>query len=208
MLVIVAGTTAVAVYTAGWRIVSMGIIPALGIETAVLTVAGVAYGAKNYKNLQISCDYAIKLGVLISLVLAVITYIFAPNIAWLFAYSSNSGNMIPLIAEFLRIFCVFFIAIPFGLASTAVFQAAGKGTTSLLLVVIRDLILSLIVAYILGIALHLGATGIYWGIVIGVILGSAVSYLYFRLFLRGLRNREVREIHVKESKKGEEQINN
>ena len=208
MLVIVAGTTAVAVYTAGWRIVSMGIIPALGIETAVLTVAGVAYGAKNYKNLQISCDYAIKLGVLISLGLAVITYIFAPNIAWLFAYSSNSGNMIPMIAEFLRIFCVFFMAIPFGLASTAVFQAAGKGTTSLLLVVIRDLILSLIVAYILGIVLHLGAIGIYWGIVIGVILGSAISYLYFRLFLRGLRNREVEEIRVKESKKGEKQINN
>ena len=191
MLIIVAGTTAVAVYTAGWRIVSMGIIPALGIETAVLTVAGVAYGAKNYKNLGISCHYAIKLGVFLSLVLAVITYIFAPNIAWLFAYSANSGNMIPMIAEFLRIFCVFFVAIPFGLASTAVFQAAGKGTTSLLLVVIRDLILSLIAAYVLGIVLHLGATGIYWGIVVGVILGSAISYLYFRLFLRGLKKEEV-----------------
>jgi Na+-driven multidrug efflux pump len=203
MLVIVAGTTAVAVYTAGWRIVSMGIIPALGIETAVLTVAGVAYGAKNYKNLKISCHYAIKLGVLISLVLAVITYIFAPNIAWLFAYSANSGNMIPMIAEFLRIFCVFFVAIPFGLASTAVFQAAGKGTTSLLLVVIRDLILSLIAAYVLGIVLHLGTTGIYWGIVIGVILGSTISYLYFRLFLRGLKNEEIGEINVREFKKGE-----
>ncbi len=200
MLVIAAGTTAVAVYTAGWRIVSLGIIPALGIETAVLTVAGVAYGAKNYKNLLISCNYAIKLGVIISLVLAVITYIFAPNIAWLFAYSANSGNMAPMIAEFLRIFCVFFIAIPFGLASTAVFQAAGKGTTSLLLVVIRDLILSLIAAYILGIVFHLGAAGIYWGIVIGVILGSAISYLYFRLFLRGLKKEELGEINVREFK--------
>ncbi len=200
MLVIAAGTTAVAVYTAGWRIVSMGIIPALGIETAVLTVAGVAYGAKNYKNLEISCHYAIKLGVLISLVLSIITYIFAPNIAWLFAYSSNSGDMIPMIAEFLRIFCVFFMAIPFGLASTAVFQAAGKGTTSLLLVVIRDLILSLIAAYIMGIVLHLGATGIYWGIVAGVILGSAVSYLYFRLFLRGLKREKIGEVNMKEFK--------
>ncbi|MEN6291088.1 MAG: MATE family efflux transporter [Methanobacterium sp.] len=203
MLVIAAGTTAVAVYTAGWRIVSMGIIPALGIETAVLTVAGVAYGAKNYKNLGISCHYAIKLGVIISLVLAVVTYIFAPNIAWLFAYSANSGDMIPMIAEFLRIFCVFFMAIPFGLASTAVFQAAGKGTTSLLLVVIRDLFLSLIVAYILGIVLHLGAVGIYWGIVIGVILGSVISYLYFRLFLRGLKKEEIGEVTVREFKKGE-----
>jgi putative MATE family efflux protein len=208
MLVIVAGTTAVAVYTAGWRIVSLGIIPALGIETAVLTVAGVAYGAKNYKNLEISCNYSIKLGVIISLALAVITYIFAPNIAWLFTYSSNSGNMAPMIVEFLRIFCVFFIAIPFGLASTAMFQAAGKGITSLLLVVIRDLILSLIAAYILGMILHLGAVGIYWGIVIGVILGSAISYLYFRLFLKGLKKEEVEKINLREFKKEEEKVNN
>ncbi|MGB9978237.1 MATE family efflux transporter [Methanobacterium sp.] len=207
MLVIAAGTTAVAVYTAGWRIVSMGIIPALGIETAVLTVAGVAYGAKNYKNLEISCNYSIKLGVLISLALAVLTYIFAPNIAWLFTYSSNSGNIAPMIVEFLRIFCVFFIAIPFGLASTAVFQAAGKGTTSLLLVVIRDLILSLIVAYILGLVFHLGAVGIYWGIIIGVILGSAISYLYFRLFLKGLKKENVENANLIQFEKGE-RINN
>jgi Na+-driven multidrug efflux pump len=108
--------------------------------------------------------------------------------------------MIPMIAEFLRIFCVFFMAIPFGLASTAVFQAAGKGTTSLLLVVIRDLVLSLIAAYILGIVLHLGATGIYWGIVIGVILGSAISYLYFRLFLRGLKREEMGDVNIRKFK--------
>jgi len=190
MLIMVAGTTAVAVYTAGWRIVSFGIIPALGIETAVITVAGIAYGAKNYKNLKISVNYAIKLGVLISLALVAIIYIFAPNIAWLFSYSADSSNLAPMIADFLRIFCVFFIAIPFGLASTAVFQAVGKGTTSLILVILRDVVLSLIMAYILGVFLHLGEVGVYWGIVLGVIMGSAVSYLYFRLFLRGLKQKE------------------
>ena len=190
MLVLTAGVTAVAVYTAGWRIVSLGIIPAIGIEGALLTVAGMAYGAKNFKNLEISFNYAIKLGVIISIILSVLIYVFAPNIAWLFSYSSNSGDLSAQLIQFLRIFCVFFIAIPFGLAATAVFQAAGKGTTSLLLVVTRDLILSLIVAYIFGIVLHLGAVGIYWGIVIGVILGSVISYLYFQLFLRGLKREE------------------
>jgi putative MATE family efflux protein len=190
MLSIVAGVTAVAVYTAGWRIVSLGIIPAIGIEGALLTVAGIAYGAKNFKNLELSFNYAIKLGVIISLGISLVIYIFAPNIAWLFSYSSNSGDIAPMIAQFLRIFCVFFMAIPFGLASNAVFQAAGKGTTSLFLVIIRDLILSLVVAYILGFIFHLGELGVYWGIVSGVIIGSAVSYLYFRLFLRELKKVE------------------
>ena len=48
MLVAASGTTAVAVYTASMRIVQMATIPLIGIGTAVLTVAGVAYGARNY----------------------------------------------------------------------------------------------------------------------------------------------------------------
>jgi len=57
------------------------------------------------------------------------------------------------------------------------------------LVIIRDLILSPVIAYILGFIFHLGELGVYWGIVSGVIIGSAVSYLYFRLFLRELKKK-------------------
>lgn len=188
MLIIVAGSTAVAVYTAGWRIVSLAMTPAMGIETALLIVAGVAFGAKNYKRLEVSYNYSIKLAVLISVVLASLTYIFAPNITWLFTYSSTDAVLAPTIVEFIRIFCVFLIAIPFGLASSSAFQAMGKGYTSLVLIIIRDLILSILVAYILGFVLQLGANGIYWGIVIGIVSGSAISYLYFRIFLKRLKS--------------------
>ena len=191
MLIIVGGTTAVAVYTAGWRIVSIGMTPAMGIETALLIVAGVAFGAKNYKKLELSFNYSIKLAVLISVALAGLIYIFAPNITWLFTYSSNSAILAQSIVEFIRIFCVFLIAIPLGLASSSVFQAMGKGHTSLVLIILRDLILSLIGAYILGFVLHLGAYGIYWGIVTGIILGSAVSYIYFRIVLKRLKKNAV-----------------
>ena len=184
MLIIVGGTTGVAVYTAGWRIVTLGMTPAMGIETALLIVAGVAFGAKNYKKLELSFNYSIKLAVVISLVLTGITYIFAPSIAWLFTYSSNSAILAPSIVEAIRIFSLIFITIPFGLASSSMFQAMGKGHTSLVLIVIRDLILSLVAAYTLGIVLHLGTNGIYWGIVIGISLGSAISYLYSRIFLK------------------------
>lgn len=36
LLTVVAGTTAVAVYTAGWKIISVGIIPAVGVGTAAV----------------------------------------------------------------------------------------------------------------------------------------------------------------------------
>jgi putative MATE family efflux protein len=190
MLVITAGATAVAVYTAGWRIVSMGLIPTMGIETALLIVAGVAIGAKKFKKLEVGYNYSIKLATVISLAIAITTYIFAPNLAWLFTYSSNSANLAPQIVELLRIFCIAFIALPVGLASTSIFQAAGKGTSSLALIIVRDLILSVTVAYILGFVLKLGAIGIYWGIVIGIILGSIIGYIYYKIFLNRLKGQK------------------
>ncbi|MBE6502612.1 MAG: MATE family efflux transporter, partial [Methanobrevibacter thaueri] len=69
MLVMAADTTAVAVYTASMRIVQLAMIPLIGLGTAVLTVAGVAYGARNYQNLKTSHSYAIKLGFAISIAL-------------------------------------------------------------------------------------------------------------------------------------------
>ena len=61
MLVILAGTTAVAVYTASMRIVQLAMIPLIGLGTAVLTVAGVSYGASNSHNLKIAHSYSIWL---------------------------------------------------------------------------------------------------------------------------------------------------
>ena len=55
MLTLVSGSTAVAVYTAGWRIISLGLLPAIGVGTAAITVAGVAYGAKKYENIRTAC---------------------------------------------------------------------------------------------------------------------------------------------------------
>jgi putative MATE family efflux protein len=45
LLVVVAGTDAVAVYSAGWRVVMMAIMPIIAVGTSVITVAGVSYGA-------------------------------------------------------------------------------------------------------------------------------------------------------------------
>ena len=91
MLVIVSTTTAVAVYTASMRIVSMAMIPLMGIATALLTVAGAAYGARNYEKLKTSFTYSIKFGLVISLILGALTFIFAPQIALLFSYSAATA---------------------------------------------------------------------------------------------------------------------
>ena len=57
MLVMAGGFSAVGSYTAAMRIVQFATLPLIAIGTAVLTVAGVAYGANNAENLKITHSY-------------------------------------------------------------------------------------------------------------------------------------------------------
>ena len=66
----------VAVYTVGWRVSMMAILPLLGIATAVISVCGAAFGAGDYDKLKSSFHYAIKLGLIIESIMALFTVIF------------------------------------------------------------------------------------------------------------------------------------
>lgn len=188
LLAMVAGTTAVAVYTAGWRLISIGVMPAIGVGTAAITVAGAAYGARRWDKLNETCNYSVKVGFIISIVIAILFYIFADNIALIFSYSSNSAALAPLIANLLRVVCLFIIPVPFGVTAGSIFQGVGKGPTSLVLTVIREFILVAVFAVILGLLLHGGEYGIYWGMILGDFLGSAIAFAAIKIYLSRLKH--------------------
>lgn len=187
MLIAVSTTTVVAAYTASWSIVQIAMMPAVGIGTATITVAGVSYGARDFDRLKESCYYSIKLGLLISIILVIIMELFAPQLAYIFSYSANSGNLGSLIAEILRIISLFIIGIPVGLSCAFVFQAMGKGTISLLLTLLRELILVIVFSYLLTFTFGLGEYGIYYGMVLGAIIGSLIGLLVFEIYYKKIK---------------------
>ncbi|MBQ2654666.1 MAG: MATE family efflux transporter [Methanobrevibacter sp.] len=193
MLVIAAGTTAVAVYTASMRIVQLCMIPLIGLGTAVLTVAGVAYGAHNYKNLQTAHSYSIKVGFAISIALGAIMYIFAPQIASIFAYTSASATLAPEIASALSVLTLFVLAIPHGMMSAMVFQGVGKGTYSLLITLARSLVMESVFAYIFCFMFGWGVSGIYAGVVFGCFVGGTLGYIWAKFFIRKFKQISIRK---------------
>lgn len=184
LLVMVSTTTYVAIYTAAMRVVQMGMIPLMGFGTALLTVSGAAYGARNYKKMKLSFDYTVKLGFIISIILCIILYIFAPQVALLFSYSAETAHLTGQIAEVLRILLLFLVFTSFGLGGSCLFQGVGRGTTSLIITIIRSLLGEIIFAYIFGVVLHMGAVGVFMGLIIGSFIGSMIGYFWARLFLR------------------------
>lgn len=192
MLTIVSGPVAVAVYTAGWRIVNIGMLPAIGVGTAAISVAGVAYGARKYENLRITARYAVKVALIASIIVCIILFVFANQIALIFSYSESSAGLAPAIAGFLQIMCLFILYVPFGASAGNVFQGVGKGTVSFALTTFREFILVLIFAYLLGFTFNMGEFGIYCGMLLGGGIGSLICYacieLYINKLIRGQKN--------------------
>lgn len=186
LLVLVSGTIAVATYTAGMRLIQLSMIPLIGFGTALLTVAGASYGARNYKKLQDSFNYTLKLGLIVSTAMAIIFYFFAPQISMIFAYSS-SAELAPRIAELIQIMIIFIYAVCLGMVSAMLFQGVGKGTTSLVLTFIRALLLEVVFSYLFGVVFAMGEQGVYYGVVLGGFIGGLISFIWANLYLRRLR---------------------
>jgi putative MATE family efflux protein len=186
LLVTVAGPDEVAVYTAGWRVVLFGIIPIVAISTSVITVGGAAYGGRHFTKLPLIHGFSVSLGVAIGIAVSIITWRFAPQIATIFTYTAEGAHLAPSIAAFLGTMCFFYPFVSPGIMSSAIFQGTGRGMTSLVLSLLRNLVFIAVFAYFLGIVAGFGEHGIWWGIVAGDILGGAVAYIWARVFISRL----------------------
>ncbi|WP_292416175.1 MATE family efflux transporter [Methanoregula sp.] len=186
LLVVTAGTDAVAVYTAGWRVVFFAIIPLVGISTSLISVAGAAYGARMYEKIRVAHTFSVLFGVAIALFTSVVTFLFASQIAMIFSYSADSAHLMPEIALFLATMCFFYPFVPPGIMSGSIFQATGKGLTSLMITVLRNLAFIAVFTYLFGIVLGYGEHGVWWGIVAGDIIGGTVAFLWARYYIERL----------------------
>jgi putative MATE family efflux protein len=182
----ISGTNGVAVFSTGWAVATTASMPLLGMATAVVSVTGAAYGAHEYKKLDIAHLYALKIGITIETSIAIVTFIFAPVITLAFTVSSDMARLGNDITTFLRIICIFYPATAFGMLSSSLFQGVGKGLYSLIVTILRTMILILPLAWIFGVMFGWGLVGAWWGLVVANIIGSAITFIWAKLYVNSL----------------------
>jgi putative MATE family efflux protein len=183
----VAGYVGVAIFQTGWTVVSIAILPLLGIASAVVAVSGATYGARYFDKLKQSFLYAIKLGIIIELGIAALTFVFAPLITQIFTLSEDTKQIVPDITFMLRIIWLFYPAVSGGMLSSAFFQGVGKGKYSLLITIIRTLFLAALFSYIFGVIFGLGLLGVYLGLIISNWGTSIIAFLWAQMFIAKLK---------------------
>ncbi len=87
---------------------------------------------------------------------------------------------------FLQITCIFYPAAAFGIASSAMFQGVGKGTYALVATLLRTIVLAITIALVFVLVFDSGIVGIWWALVIANLIGSAVSFVWGKLYINKL----------------------
>ena len=178
LLTFVGSTDSVAVYSTGWRIVIIGTTPILAIGTALISVIAANYGAKNYGNIRIAHRYAMKISMVFAFAVAILTNVFAGDIASIFASSGTSARIAPELTMFLQWIVIYYPTMAVGVASTYVFQGLGRGITAMFQTIMRETGFTILFAVLFAIVLDFGVWGAWMGIVLGEIVSNNITLIW------------------------------
>jgi putative MATE family efflux protein len=180
------GDEGIAVLTGGWRIMMMGVIPMLGVSPAIESVSGAAFGAEDKEKLKTAFYYAIRFGLFIELVIGVLIFLFADQIAYLFSYTTSSSVIFEDLVLYLRTTAFYYPVVPASVAAASVFRGMGYGTISLINTILRVIILQTLFSYVLAITLGLGLFGVWVGIVLSAFVSVIISVSWANWTIKGL----------------------
>lgn len=178
VILVIGNYDAVAVYEIGFKVISFGFEPLMGLGSALVAVVGANFGAKKYNEIKIAFGYVSKLGTLFGIIVTVVLLLFAGYISYLFTYSSTSVRLHEPLIVFFRIIGLSFIVIPLGFSSAFVFQGLGRGTVSLVLTLVREIVGSMLMPILIATVFGFGVIGIWLGHPIGYGISTIIAYLF------------------------------
>jgi putative MATE family efflux protein len=189
IIVNVSSDSGVAVYTLGWRVSMIAVLPLLGIATAVVSVTGAAYGAREYDKLKSSFLYAVKIGLVIELIIAVLTFILASQITGAFPLPDDEHKEFieQELPQYFQIVAIFYPGVAFGMMASSMFQGTGKGSYALIVTIVRAVILGTILPAVFAIYFGMGISGVWWGLVGGNLIGSMIAFTWAVIYVRKLQ---------------------
>ena len=181
-------TTATAVLGVYFKLQSFVILPVFGLNNSVISIVSYNYGAGKIKRLLKTMKVANIYAFSIMLAGFVLCQILPVQILKIF---DASDNMLAIGVPALRIISFSFLIAPFSIVSSGTFQALGKGTFSLIISLIRQLIVILPLSYLLSRVM--GMKGVWIAFPIAEIVAGILTTIY----LRKLYKNEIMKRNIK-----------
>ena len=185
----VGGDYGIATFTSGQRLYLFAIMPLTAIGSAVIAVSGSAYGARNGDYLSRTHMYGAKFGLALGTAITLVLVIFSTPLATIFAYTPETANLVPGIAEYLIYVCPCLILTGIGRPSSFFYQGIGKGVYSLMFTILREILFVVPLIYVFVFVFNSGLIGVWLGLSIGRAIASVINYLFARYEIKRTREK-------------------
>ena len=129
-------TDAVAAYQVGGRMDMVIFLPIMAIASALTTLVGMFFGAKEIEKIKFIAKYGIIRSMMVTGVLSIILYIFAPLVVKSFTLDVGIQS---IAVTYLRFICLIYPLIAIGMTVGRILQGLGKGLPMLVITSIRIL---------------------------------------------------------------------
>jgi Na+-driven multidrug efflux pump len=179
------GTNTLAAYGVAIRIEQLALVPAVGINVAVISLVGRSFGAKSIDRIYTVWKRATIGGLIIMGVGVLLIVPFAP---FLISFFDDKPAVVDAGARYLRIEAFAFFSYIFLNVGVALLQGVKHPAYALYIGVFRQLV-PIGLFYFLGTILSMGIDGVWWGIVIINWIAVAITLLYASYVLRKIRKR-------------------
>jgi len=136
--IVVFGYHATAGYGSAVRFEQILLLPVLGLNTAIISIIGQNFGAKNFLRVKESYFKAVIYGFTLMIISGLIIFISADKIVSIF---SDNPSVISFGTTYLKISALIFPAYPIFFISNGFFMAIKKSSYSMYLNIIRNVIL-------------------------------------------------------------------
>ena len=187
VIAMVGGDYGIATFTSGQRLYLFAIMPLTAIGSAVIAVSGTSYGARNGDYLSRTHMYGVKFGLALGTAITLILVIFATPLATIFAYTPETANLVPGIAEYLQLVCPCLILTGIGIPSSFFYQGIGKGFYSLMFTILREIIFVVPLIYVFVFIFGWKLVGVWLGLCIGRGIASIINFAFARYEIKRIR---------------------
>lgn len=171
----------VAAFQIGGRIDVVIFLPIMAIATALTTLVGMFYGAKDYENVKFIIRYGMLRSVFITTVGSIIIFILAPFIVKVF---SNEPEIQQTAVTYLRLIVFIYPLISIAMTSGRVMQGLGLGVPMLVTTIIRVLGVSVPLALIFKYVLHKPIEWMWYSMMIATVVAVTTAVLWLRVALK------------------------
>ncbi len=172
------GTLAVASYTLLERIEVFVRMPPFGLGRGTSVLTGQNLGARQPERAERSTWLAVGISEGIMVIFAVVMLLWPGSVIRIF---STDPEVIEVASVFLRILVVGFLTIGFEVVLMQSLAGAGDTIPLMLITLLRIWVITLPLAYLLSRFTGLEVYGLWWAIVIGMVIGTAAYVVYFQL---------------------------